>query len=351
MAYKQQFKDLGAADPEVKVPAAIRAAAARADALHQQSYQTEPPVDENKEGAAEEGKPNGTEGQSQKAEPENPVQPPAGKEGDPAPAQNGSDDWQHKYNSIKGRYDRSEQTIAGLNNRIGQLEALLARANAAPAPAPTPANPDLKFKGVSPEDRENFGDDFIDLAQRAAMEKLNPELASLRRELEGLKGSVGNVAQQTQEQVRQNMYSFLSSNQENWRELNKRPDFVAWTNLPDPFSGAIRGDLMRDAFAKGDAQRVLQFFKGFLADEAATDPATIKPDPKTGKVSLEEFAAPGRAKAPAASTPPGEKETITHAQIANFYTLVQKGHYKGNPAEKDRLEQMIFAAQAEGRVV
>jgi hypothetical protein len=110
--------------------------------------------------------------------------------------------------------------------------------------------------------------------------------------------------------------------------------------------------MMRKAFEANDANRVLHFFKAYLSDEAATAPASIQPTPK-GKVPLEELAAPGRAKAPAASATPGEKEkpTITRAQISQFYLNVQKGVYKGNAAEKDRLEKMIFEAEQEGRVV
>lgn len=110
---------------------------------------------------------------------------------------------------------------------------------------------------------------------------------------------------------------------------------------------------MLDAFEKADGQRVLRFFQGFLSDEAATGPATTQTEPPNGKVPLETFAAPGRAKAPAASVAiaPVEKETITHAQIAAFYSDVQRGRFRGNEAEKDRLEAMIFEAQAEGRVV
>ncbi len=209
------------------------------------------------------------------------------------------------------------------------MEGLLASKVETPPQARTP---DLTFKPVTQEEKDNYGEEFIDVATRAAAEKLSPEISRLTEELNRLKGTISNVAEKTE-----------------------NPKFIAWANLPDPFSGAIRMPMLQDAFRKGDAPRVLRFFQGFLSDEAATGPAsTAQPEMPNGKVPLESLAAPGRAKAPAASVPPqtpGEKETITHAQIASFYLAVQKGHYKGNEEEKNRLERMIFDAQAEGRVI
>lgn len=333
-------------DPEVKLPAAIRAAAARSQTLHDQAYTPDAPAPQT---PAQQPGNGGEEGNTPKPNAEAPRQEETRTEGDPAPAPaTGADDWQHKYNSIKGRYDRAEETMRSLNGRIAQLEGLLASASAAPRQQPTP---DLQFKSsITDKDRADFGEDFIDVASRAARDTITPEVAELRARLARLEGTVTDVSSKTVEQTRQTMYSYLDSQLPDWRKINRDPNFIGWTNLQDPLSGAIRLDMMKRAFDQGDAQRVLLFFKGFLSDEAAPAPVQAKPDP-TGKVPLETFAAPGRAKAPAAATAPGEKETISQAQISQFYADVNRGKYRGNEAEKERLERMIFSAQAEGRIV
>lgn len=341
---KNRAAKLPPVDESVQLPAAIRAAAARSNALHQQAYQVEEP---NAVATPQAG----TEGQPQTPEPEVKPQPQAGTEGVTPPAK--ADDWEHKYNSMKGRYDRAETTINGLTQRIGMLEAQLAQPRA-PVQQPTP---DLQFKPlITDKDKEDFGADFIDVAQRAALEKVNPEIAQLKAELAQLKGTVGSVASQTEKQTQQSIYAQLDKDQPNWRQINRDPKFLAWANLPDPFSGAIRVHMMNDAFNKGDAHRVLAFFKGFLSEEAAPTPApATPPNPVTpqgnSKVPLEAFAAPGRATTAAATPAPAEKETITRAQISQFYLDVQKGKYRGNDAEKDRLERMIFEAEQDGRIV
>ncbi len=321
-------------DPDVVIPAAIRAASARSDALHREAYQTAAPVAE--------------------VTPPAEATPPAAEvkpaeQPKPAEAKPAKDEWEHKYNSIKGRYDQQDETIRGLNSRISELQGLLARAQA-PAPVQTP-NPDLTFGTITEKDREDFGADFIDVAQRAAAEKLSPEIKRLTQEIERLKGTVGNVAERTAKNAQQALYDHLTEKLPDWRTINRDPKFIAWANLQDPLSGVIRMTMLRNAFDQGDGQRVLRFFQGFLSDEAATAPADFKPDTQKGKVPLESFAAPGRATAPAAATPPGEKETYTNAQIAKFYMDVQKGVFRGNEAEKDRIEKSIFKAQAEGRII
>lgn len=348
---KSRTQNMAPIDENVKLPAAIRAAAARSNAIHQQAYETpqepnaEQPKVENAPAPAEAR----AEGQPTPTQPEAAPAPKAGTE-NPAPAPK-ADDWEHKYNSLRGRYDRQESTISGLNARIAHMEGLLARASAQPTPVQTP-NPDLQFKPlITDKDREDFGADFLDVAQRAALEKVNPEIAALKAKLAQLEGTVGSVAQQTQQTTVMSVNALLDRDMPNWRAINRDPKFIAWTNLPDPLSGGIRINMLKEAHARGDGQRVMAFFKGFLGDEAATAPApTPKPD-TTNKVPLAEFAAPGRATAAAATTPPAGKETITRAQIAAFYSDVNKGKYRGNEAEKNRLEAMIFEAERDRRVI
>jgi len=354
MPYTPQHTNLPPIDPDVKVPAAIRAAALRANALHNELYigdaqpKVEAPEKPAGEALAKGGavtKPDEEPGYTGKSE---------GGQQASTPSPGGEDDnttWEHKYKSLKPRFDKQDGVISQLNGRISQLERMLA-SSAQPSPAER-RNPDLNFKPLDKDEREAYGEDFLDVAARAAAEKLSPELASLRQE-------VDQIRDQNSRDAQKNLYAFLTDNLPSWRQINRNPKFIAWCNLPDAYSGAIRMSMLKDAFERADAQRVLRFFNGFLSDEAATDPAFgSQPEtPRTppnggtnGKVPLEQFAAPGRAKAPAGELPPEEKETISQAQIAQFYLNVQKGVYRGNPAEKDRLERMIFAAQADGRIV
>lgn len=344
-------------DNEVQIPAAIRAASARASEMHRAAYLTveeAAEADAAEAAAAQAAAEEAAKVPAEPAEPAKAAEPakPAAEPAKPATPPAEGDTWEHKYNSVKGRFDQQGSTIRELNSRIAQLENLLSGAQAQ-KPAQQP-NADLTFKPISAEERETYGEDFIDVSRRAAMEKLSPEIQKLNQQIAELKGQVGQVATTTKQSAVENLYGTLDRDLSNWREINRDPNFIGWANLPDPYSGVIRLKLMREAFEQGDATRVLRFFKGFLSDEAATDPAkALKPDTKpVGKVPLEQLAAPGRAKTPAASTPqaPGEKETISRAQIAQFYSQKSRGYYRGNEDEMNDLERRIFEAERDGRI-
>lgn len=329
-------------DPNVKIPAAVRAQTERTDALIRSLSGADPQPDPNALPA--DGQPSLT------ADPQpDPNAPPADGQ-TPAPASDDSS-WEHKYNSMHGRYMAMKARVDNLTSEIANLQNVLAAMQTAPAPAPEqPASERL----ITSEEETEYGADLLDVVGRKAREQMDPIIKQQAREIADLKrqlgGVTGHVAQNTQAQL----LDALDAKLPQWREINTNDDFIAWLALPDVFSGAIRHQMLKEAYAAGNATRVLAFFNGFLSEEAATNPAgENKPDPNTqrvAKIPLESLAAPGKAKATAANPAPVEKPLISRAQIASFYADVAAGKYRGRDTEKLSLEKQIFSAQAEGRI-
>ena len=143
----------------------------------------------------------------------------------------------------------------------------------------------------------------------------------------------------------------------NWREVNLSDEFKSWLALPDPFTGAIRHEQLKAAWDRNAVSQAKAFFKGFLAEEAATNPArgsqasARAPRPNgSPRPSLEDFAAPGRAKSAATGNVPAEKPVYTRAFISKFYTDVAAGRWKGRDDERRRIDADISAASIEGRI-
>jgi hypothetical protein len=339
-------------DPNARIPAAAKAAGKRADDLHSKIYSKEPPAEEPKDGAKDPVEPATTEpAAAAPAEPTAATPPtPVTPQGNPTPAPSDEDTWKHKYDSMKGRFDRSQGQIRQLSEQIGQLQLQL-QARAQPAPVAPAAQSPL----LSPKEVEEYGSEFLDVVGKKAKETFSPEIQELKAQVASLTEQLGNVNGVVATDVQARFFSDLDRSLPNWGELNTNEDFIAWLKLPDAYSGVIRHELLNAAYERKDAPRVLAFFKGFLAEEAATDPARLAPTPAPaatpapGKVPLETFAAPGRAKSTAA-TAPAEKPIIHRAQITQFYLDVSAGKYRGKEGEKDRLEAMIFAAEKEGRI-
>lgn len=325
-------------DPHLRIPASVLAAGKRSEDLIKASQN--PPVDEPPV-------------ESKTDEP--PAPPPQ----NPAPAQNPAPkppsaqdpNWEHRFNSMKGRYEQAQQQAQSMAQQIADMQRVIATLQAAP-PAPPQQSSELRF--VTPKEEEEYGKEFIDVVGKRAREVVTPEVTELKAKLAKLEAQMGNVENVAVQTQREKMFTALDQTVPNWREINSNQSFLDWLKLPDAYSGAIRHGLLMNAFNANNANRVAAFFRGYLADEAATRPVDT-PTQRTSahqpsKVDLATLAAPGRAKQAAANAPV-DKPTITRAQITQFYRDVAAGVYSGRDDQRIAREKEIFAASTEGRVV
>ena len=340
-------------DDSVKIPAAVKAAGLRAE----QYYQQEAPAAEDTENGNKEAEQAeaAAETPAPEAGQETPAQAESGvtAESNPSSSTQTEDEqsWEHRYKSMKGRFDRSQDQLRHMSEQIASLQNVIATMQATTAPASKEAEEAIE-RLITPEEENDYGPEFLKVVGKKAKEELLPvinkyeaKIAELEARLQGVNGYVAQDA-------RQRMLDTLTDKIPNWRDINKDENFLNWLQLPDLYSGAIRHELLKAAYERNDAPRVAAFFTGFLAEEAAVAPAmeeTGRSEPPA-KMSLEKLAAPGRAKSAAATSAPAEKPIFTRAQIAKFYADAAAGKFKGRDAERDRLEAQIFSAEREGRI-
>ena len=353
-------------DTSVVVPPAVTRAAAAAEAIHKAAYQT-PNVPEATSTPAPQpaiqpaNLPRDPDQPIQivaVSEPVAPAAQPAAQQPvvpaqvqEPTPPPEPVDNWEHRYLSMKGRYDQSQATIGGMQETMSQLgdevQRLTGLVNMRGRQEQIQRQQSKKL--ITPEDEKTFGPEIIDLAKRAATEAIAPELNAVRQENQQLKHQVAN-------QATAGVYEALDAQLPNWREVNTSPRFVSWLSLRDLYSGEVRGKLLRQALNAADAPRVLRFFNGFLAEERATgqlpDPNAPQPapvPPRVAAVNLVTLTAPGVR--PATDTnAPADKPIFTHAQIREFYSHQGRARYVGREQDRKNDEAEIFAAQREGRI-
>lgn len=345
-------------DPDVKIPAAVTRAREAAEAAQRAAYpENQPP----------EPAPSTPSGDNvviadPPEAPSTPLPTPAvvTPQGNPAPSETlpaappAEDSWEHKFKSSEGRRVRLEQMNTQLVDRLGAVEALLESMRSAPptaTPAPTPPAPS---RLVTDAEENEFGTEMLDVMGRRAREIVSPELVELRNQMAAMEQKLTGTVSTVQRNARQDMLSQLDTGVPDWRRINDLDEFKAWLALPDPYFGVNRHSELLKAFAANDTSRVRNFFTGFISELAVTDPAPGLPIPpavpQPAKPGLESLAAPGRARTPAAATPPDEKQIITTADVNAFYDAKRRGAYVGREDEFNRLEQELFRAQREGRV-
>ena len=341
---------LAPVDPTVFIPHAVRAASKRAEQM--MTGEAPPPA----EAAAE---PPPAEEQTLTLTDDAPDAPPAEAAAEPPPPAAGVPEdkkAQNELSAMKGRLAQRDKQITDMNEEIGRLHTLMAALHTAGTTRGNqpPAELDAS-RMVSSEEREEYGEELLSVVGKRAYEIVAPMLRAQAEELQSLRNAVAQSGQHQLLASRQTMLDGLTAQLPTWRTVNKDPKFIEWLRLPDPYSGAIRKELLKRAFDVNDTSRVLRFFNGFLADEAATRPAagdgtTGAPDKGPDKTDLASLAAPGRAKSSQVSATPDEKPYVTAQQISAFYQDVAKGKYVGREKEKDRLERMFHSAATEGRL-
>lgn len=277
------------------------------------------------------------------------------------------DTFEHKYKTLQGMYNSEKRSNIDLLGRVDALENMLANlqnlkgSSVEIVETPAPADMGAAVESLlTPEEIADYGPDMIDVVKRAATEAVSGQLAELRAENLQLKEVVGNTAQSIELDARGKLYSTLTTSVPNWKQVNTHPDFNEWLAQPDVYSGVPRKQMLTRAFELNDAARVAHFFKGFLTENAALQPAAnteeplVDPDIQPAaqpKVTLESLASPGLGASGGADNISETGQMWKESEIGKFYEDARKGLFKGRKEEYARIEQEIQAALSAGQIL
>ncbi len=276
------------------------------------------------------------------------------------------EEWEHSFRSLQGRLNREAEEKRVMARQLQDTQRLLAQLSVAPV---TPAGgegsgvrfgaPPPPGKLVTEKERTEFGDELLDVVARRAQEVYEPIINQVVGELNTIKRQVGGVQNTVAFDAQVKMYNDLAKEVPNWDEINNSPAFAQWLDQPDPYSGVLRRGLLTTAHNNSLTDRVIAIFKGFIAYQASFGPAYGSgPQPGNGvthasntppQVDLAKFAAPGRAKPGQTQVPP-EKPIFNASDIPQFYLDKTMGKFKGREAEMNAIEAALFEAGREGRI-
>jgi hypothetical protein len=267
-----------------------------------------------------------------KADPPPPVEPAA--EVKPAILDGPeSKEWEQRYRVLQGKYNGEVPTLQRENRQlrsdlqavkdeVGQLRDQLRSQPAAP-----------KTEDQFRELKEQYGPEFVDFIKQVATSVV-PQPQTI--DMAAVDERIRPVEEATVRSLKNSFFGELAMMAPDWERKNTDSGFLSWLMERDSLSGRSRQELFDEAYSRLDAQRVSAFFNGYggapnvgvastVADTMVT-PSTARNQPP----------------------PPAGKKIWRQAEIANFFTLVRQGRYSAEEAAK--IEQDIFAAQAENRV-
>lgn len=267
-----------------------------------------------------------------------------------------SETYAQRWRSLQGSYNATVRQKSELEQRVQQMEQLLASLSSQPvAPAnkePEPVQTQPQ-RLVTDDEVDEYGES-IDVMRKVSREELIPvaqRLAQIEGLLQQMQANVvpqvQAVAQRQQVTAEQQFWSDLTSYVPNWREVNDNENFQTWLLEVDPLTGNNRQTYLEDAQRSLDAYRVSAFFQTWLE---STGQASVAQSTPAVSNELEKQVSPGRSRG-TGSAANKQPKTYSPEDIKKFFDDVRSGKYKGREQERDRTERDIFAAQREGRIV
>jgi hypothetical protein len=267
-----------------------------------------------------------------------------------------NDTYAQRWRSLQGVYNAQKRQLDETQQRLANMEQLVAQMQT----APEPRQPSKAPKHLSEKDVTEYGEDMVDFARRAAREEAAPLAQALQQmmnrldQLQGVVPTVRQLANDRVETAHEKFYAALTREVSDWKSVNEHPRFHEWLLSADPLSGLQRQTLLTDAHNNLDVTRTVSIFKTWKRESGMSDAPAAAAAAATNKAAnvskLERQVAPGRASS--GTTPPAQaqKKQWTRSEIADFFREKQAGRYKGREAEARALESDIFLAQREGRV-
>lgn len=250
-----------------------------------------------------------------------------------------ADGWQHKYSVLQGMMKRSqEENTDKISQLENQIEVLTVMARPTPSIQDT-FHPEAAVPtdyGMTEEEIDALGgQDFVDSILKISAAGTATEMASLRQEISTLK----NDQSESEESA---FYSQLTGLSPNWRAINKSDSFQEWLEGDEGLSGIAKKNFLSNAYETQDANMAANYFNAFQA----LLPGSPDLNPiVTGEIIPDT----GGGGGPAVPTVGGV--IYSRASIKQFFKDKGLGKFKGREAEAQAIEQDIFAAQSEGRII
>jgi len=279
-------------------------------------------------------------------------QTPAPNADTPQTPQPGEEEtFKQKYLTLQGKYNAQvpglQQEVRNLNQSMSELQEQIKES------ANQPQNPQDTVEGkdsqLDPEVFKEYGDDFGALIE--TIQGLQNQNQSLTDQVKKLSGDVTQTkeSQEQKDNADYNVYmgqvrEKLTALGSDFDALNTDPRFLNYLRQYSDNESESRFTKLQRAEAQRNVLTTMDIFKEYLGNKT--------PDPQPPPITPPNIQPPTTPTG-ADITPPQEQSTKqwTRAGIKEFYADKTAGKFKGNEEKATALEQDIFLAQKQGRIL
>jgi len=255
------------------------------------------------------------------------------------------DDFKQKYSTLKGKYDaevpRLHQQVRQLTEQLDMFREELDAAKKVKEQAPAE-----KVSYVTDADREEFGEELIDVQRRVAREVAAEFEAKIERQEQIIEALQKKLAQ-TGEQVGEMSFGQrLRQLVPDFDQIDADERWVAWLNEYDPMLRGPRRDQAQAAFNAGDAEAVAHYVKLWKQELAPAQ----EPVRASRQAELEKQVAPNRSSSTKTQSVGRDAKIYSDREINNAWNKIRVMNSRGQYDDAAKLEAEVTAAYIEGRV-
>lgn len=251
-----------------------------------------------------------------------------------------------RWRSLQGIVNSEKQRSSQLEAQVQHLQQLVSTLQTAPVAKMATA------QFLTDQDTTDYGSDMVDVMRRAAREELKDfagAIGAVKQDVDALRQvvpAVQRLTQDNQQTAQEKFFAALGTAVPDYEQVNANAQFHQWLLTPDPMTGILRQTYLVDAQRAGDAGRVATIFNTWKSLSGTQGQTNAR---SSAQQELERQQAPGRN---LSVTPTDSTGRIWDPrEITALYEDKRRGKYAGKEAEFKALEQDIFKAQQDGRIV
>lgn len=255
--------------------------------------------------------------------------------------------FEQKYRTLRGKYDAEVPRLIQQNRDLVDRNLELEKQLKAQSQPEQPTKAKEKVSYVTDADREEFGEELIEVQRRVAREvadEFQDKLEAQAKVIEELKNRLGETDGKV---VHMTFAQKLAQLVPDFEQVDNDPRWIAWLGEFDPMLRGPRRDRAQAAFNAGDADAVADYVKLFKQSIAETP----KPTEDSRQTELEKQVAPNRtASSSRAQTTGKEPRVWREREVQDAWQKIRVLNTRGNVDEAAKLEAELTAAYLEGRV-
>lgn len=263
----------------------------------------------------------------------------------PVPPQGDVEDFRQQYRTLQGKYNAE---VPQLHQQLRELTQEMAtlRESMTVTKVEAPSEPVTYESSVTDKDREDFGDDLIDMQRRIAREvaqEFGAKITAQQAIIDTLQKQVTDTGAQVGSM---NFSQHLNNLVPDFDTLDRDPNWHAWLNEVDPILRGPRMNAAMDAYNAGDAEGVAHYVGLFRAS------ATVAPGPLDDRqTEIAKQVTPTRSASTSAKAGQGKAQKVYSTRdMDEAWKRVTDFAKAGQDADAERLESELTAAYLEGRV-